>query len=187
MSLQQDMQRAEERQASEKARHGMIVVTAAGVFALVLLGVFLLERVLDDATSLHTWLQMLAGSTWPSGWDAESRRRLFSFAAGVAWHLTLNLAPAIGVAWIFWVLLDQRRGEHMQLRHLLRLRDESIKGRVSKALKQLDLPDEQRRTVETAVDRAYVAGARYWDGNQLPTLVGVRGARKFWKQPVEGE
>jgi hypothetical protein len=143
-----------EQESAEKSRHAVIALSALSVFFVVWGLVFLLERALADPSPLHAWLQMLAGSTWPAGWGDADARATFPFALGVAWHFTLNVAPAIGVFWIFWALLEQRR-EHMQLRHLFRLRDESIKSRVADALRQRgDLSDEQRQGVEAAVDKA---------------------------------
>jgi hypothetical protein len=117
----------------EKAEGRIIALSAFAIFGVSVVALLLLERALGDAHAelLHSGIQMLAGSSWPS-WETPPDRTSFWFALGSAWHLALNLIPAVGIGWILLALLEQRR-ERMQLIDMLELRDRSISRLLKKS------------------------------------------------------
>lgn len=79
----------------------------------------------------------------------------------------------------------------MQLIDMLKLRDETIKGALFRALfseMEKNQPDPlsqaQRDLIEATVDQAFTTGARRWAEANLPSLVGTRRAKEILDQKV---
>lgn len=166
-----------EQESSNQRQEGALTFLGFTFALLVLFCVtyFLERRGAGPSEGWHYLLQAIAGSSWADWRPAlgDEGFRSWKFATAAAWHVALNVLPAIAVAIIAWKLVAYRRREEVRFEQLLKLRDLSIKSAMERALSGAGAAE-----LWSKLDKAFEDGSRLWAEKHLVTLLGREGAER---------
>ncbi len=155
---------------SRKGRRGLLYGLLS-LPLLVFLGVYACENSANPQTAekLEIWLQFVTGN-WPSSGGILDHAS-GAFALGVMFRFTLIYGSVAAVLRTLAALLTWRRMMAMNYAEMIRDRDDSIENEL-RGLMPKDLPDQLRESIEKNIHRAFEEGARLWEQQYLPAIVG---------------